>query len=298
LVLQFRWLAAAGAIISLALAATLVITVRANGSDVLATIALALAILAFVVQLIVFIVQTTAANQQMVQAQELHGQMTTVLSQIGERTQGIHEEVGRMSERMYDLVAPKTAAVASAAGRRATRLELLEARPRDFPPGSPPSVNSAILASLNTWPSEQEAPALINHLASLSEDQRQKFYSLLLDEAQYRGPDGSGAIGPGLPADVVSDDTWSDLVERFSSSADGPEFVGLSEQGREVGRLLVPSGEPPAYLAAAAPYREEYGALREEVGMRAADIQRGRREHVSETRSAQASRRRGGQAEG
>ncbi|HXN01428.1 MAG TPA: hypothetical protein VN973_06005 [Candidatus Dormibacteraeota bacterium] len=68
LVVEFRWLAAAGAIISLALAATLVVTTRSNGSDVLATIALALAILAFVVQLIVFIVQTTAASQQMLQS--------------------------------------------------------------------------------------------------------------------------------------------------------------------------------------------------------------------------------------
>lgn len=57
-------LAAAGAILSLDLAAALVIVVRVLGSDVLATIALTLAMLAFVVQLIVFIVQSATSNQQ------------------------------------------------------------------------------------------------------------------------------------------------------------------------------------------------------------------------------------------
>jgi len=190
-----------------------------------------------------------------------------------------------MSDRMYDLIAPKTAAVASAEGRQASRSELLESRERDYPPGSPPSVNRAILSILNTWPSEQEAPELINHLGSLTPEQKQLFYSLLFDDVEYRDAD-SHAVGPGLPADV-DEKRWSDLLERFTPTTDSREFVGLSDKGRQVGRLLVPTGEPPAYLAGAAPFRQEFDARRREVKERTAEIQRRGREQNSGAESGQ-----------
>jgi hypothetical protein len=264
LVIPFRLAAAGGAVISLVLAVVLVIVVRTNGTDVLATIALALAILAFVVQLIVFIVQTSATNQQMLQAQQLYGQMNTVLGQIGERTEGTQVEMRRISEHFLQSVFPKAVAAHSGpdASEASEAEELETAIETDWPTGSPPSVNRALLTALSTYPSEGDAPPLIERLAAATDAGRHNFYRLVNDEVYYRSEDSSGLIGPGLPARGV-EPSLSDLVEQFSVHE--KPFIGLSEAGRQVARLLVPEENPPPYIGDGVPaFREEYRNFRKD----------------------------------
>ncbi len=264
LVIPYRLAAAGGAVVSLVLAIALVIVVRTSGTDVLATIALALATLAFVVQLIVFIVQTSAANQQMLQAQQLYGQMNAVLGQIGERTEGTQVEMRRISEHFLQSVFPKTVAAHSGPdASEANEAEELEtAIETEWPTGSPPSVNRALLTALSAYPSEADAPPIIQRLAALSDAARRDFYRLVNDDVYYRSGDSSRWIGPGLPARGL-EPSLGDLVEQFN--VHDKQFIALSEVGRQVARLLVPEDDPPPYIGDGVQgFREEYRNFRKD----------------------------------
>jgi hypothetical protein len=76
----------------------------------------ATAILAFVVQLIVYVVQTATANQQLMQAQQLHGATLEILAQIQERSEGTQATVATINERLLAHILGKALPEASAAG--------------------------------------------------------------------------------------------------------------------------------------------------------------------------------------
>ena len=94
----------------------LVIIVSIKDVDLLSTVALGLAILAFVVQLIVYIVQTAAANQQLLQSQQLHGATLRILAEIEEKSAGTQATVRTISERLLAHVLGKAIPEASAQG--------------------------------------------------------------------------------------------------------------------------------------------------------------------------------------
>lgn len=68
--------------------------------DVLALVALCLAVLAFLVQIFVFIVQTFSSNQQLLRAEQLNGSTARALATIEEKAEGTRLAVARLDDRI------------------------------------------------------------------------------------------------------------------------------------------------------------------------------------------------------
>lgn len=72
----------AGVVFGIASAASLVVVASIREADVLATVALTLAVLAFVVQIIVFLVQSSTSSQQMLRGEALYSDTKGLLREV------------------------------------------------------------------------------------------------------------------------------------------------------------------------------------------------------------------------
>jgi hypothetical protein len=272
----------AGAALVVAIAALTVLAIVAAVKDVdtLSTVALTLAILAFVIQILVFVVQGYTANAQMLQAQTLHGQMTTVLGQIRTQAKGTQTAVDKMSDQLLSAALGKAAAEAGGdaltSPRFAARVqeivrESLGAASAEasvalgtseveesYPPAAP---DPEIVATMMSWPPEEAAEAAVEVFRSLSPAGRRSLFSFASDELTTRLQGAS--LGPGLFADPVDEIVEAGLVERAHPTRRraGYYLHQLTDLGRSVGRLLMAPEPPPPYLQDAfdqlvAPVRE------------------------------------------
>ncbi|MFL5914158.1 MAG: hypothetical protein ACJ752_00765 [Gaiellaceae bacterium] len=253
----------------LLIASLTTLALAVDGKDALATTALGLAIVAFVVQLLVFIVQGVAANDQMVQSQELYGKMLEALAQIGERTAHTERVVERLDERVVGSALGKGYAQTSQdldpndpefVGALARNVlpylreaESPVARPRSTGSGYPlrsGREDQEIRRVLLSWPPADEAESALETLEGLSEDSRNVLLDYAADEYVYRGPDT--AVAPGYFGGLSNSDELLDkgLVAATWGIVDeaGEPLIAMTDAGRAAVRLLTAEGDPPAYI--------------------------------------------------
>jgi hypothetical protein len=99
---DYRVVAIISGLLAITCLTSLVIVVNSKGSDELATIALALAIITFLSQLIVFVVQSIASNAQLMQNQRLYGETQLLLTRVEERVSSAKEAVSNMQSWVMD----------------------------------------------------------------------------------------------------------------------------------------------------------------------------------------------------
>jgi heme/copper-type cytochrome/quinol oxidase subunit 4 len=272
LTIPYRIVAIASLILTLTCLTTVVVVVSSKDADALSTVALSLAIIAFVVQIIVFIVQMTSASDQMVQAQQLYGSMRGLIGQIEERTAGTQASVQLMSDRMLEHVLGRAMQDTEESGlhvgnpgfttsvaQRAAELAS-ESEPPDFPPRtSSVEEDMRVLAKLASLPADPgEVRTSLATLLNLTDLELRDLWRFVRDEVQYRQPNRS--TGPGLPSSYVQMGlVEKGLLEALDWVSNGQSFLGLSEAGRDAGRLLAAPGPIPDGLPELEQIRARFG---------------------------------------
>ena len=99
-VIPWQRIAFASGLVAVASLATLVVVTAVRESDVLSTVALALAILAFAAQLAIAIVQSQAAVEQRGRLEEINGDTRALLADIRATTGGVLNTVQSQFERV------------------------------------------------------------------------------------------------------------------------------------------------------------------------------------------------------
>ena len=276
-ILSLRAVAVVMAVFGFSCLTVLIVVTAVDSENALATVALALAVLAFTVQLIVFVAQHGMAGEQGRRNEELHGSMQGVLAEISEKTAGTQLDVRRMSdrsERMSEAILSKN--FADAQGGRVDYRRLAsdlnrtvdesdgdaQAAPQedDFWPARQIRPNDeAVVHQLQTFPEADDVGDSLTMLKDLSSDARQRLKSFGDDEARARKP--GYLLDPALLEEESSELEKQGLIEPHPGSANLPErrdgFMRLTEDGREVARLLTARGDPPEYLPGLKQIRDE-----------------------------------------
>jgi DNA uptake protein ComE-like DNA-binding protein len=105
--IPWRTVAIGSLLINLGTVGTVAAVATINGSDALATVALALAIIAFICQLIIFSVQTWQSGEQLRQAQELNSATGSLLGEVRARIEGTHQMVSTQYQELLHLTTLK-----------------------------------------------------------------------------------------------------------------------------------------------------------------------------------------------
>jgi len=254
----------AAAICLAGLAAVLALT----DSDALATIALVLAITAFIVQIIVTVIQNAASREAEAASRELNSETNQVLQEIKATSAAnqkiLAEQFNSLLEALISGHAP--GGNASDKARRDARPKADEAPPEQsdsmaqlrLPASSwlrnasptPSDEDSRILDRIRSWPDEEEGLALADTLRSLSPQASASLQRLIDDEISSRQLGGWVGLGKGGPALSASGDR--ELADKGLAEEDvhgSTPILRLTEEGREVGRLLSARGSPPPRLA-------------------------------------------------
>jgi hypothetical protein len=252
-IVSARTVASVASLAALGLLATLAIVVGVKSVDILATVALALAILAFVVQLIVYVVQTTSSERQLADARTLHSEMMTVLTQLQERSIGTQQSIDLIREQVIEDLRAKAkgnfvageAASAAVSGSEAVASQRRETRAEpEYPPPLPPSTAAEIQEELSAWPEADEVADIVDTVTQLGTPGRIGLDWLVRDTLDFTEP-GRG-VGPGIPADV---EALRRLISAgFAEFVPGFQLVVPSAKGRKYGRFYTAKGDPPDYI--------------------------------------------------
>jgi hypothetical protein len=252
-------LAVASTCIALACLVVLVVVASINDVDTLSTVALALAIIAFVAQLIVFVVQTSAANQQMLQSRELHSELVRLLGLMGERARGTEAAVSTINERLLEAALGKALGTTGTGGEDAKSIAREVAAMLNVPadtivapapserspsPGAVTDIEAhdAAARRLRSFPQDPEAALRV--LTALDSNAREGLRRFAQDELTHAGTPlgvGRGSEMPGFDQ-LLADG----LVEAISP---GRSIYALSDDGRDVARLLYGEGPYPSAIA-------------------------------------------------
>lgn len=241
-------------IIALASLGTLVTVVALKDIDALSTVALALAIIAFVVQLIVFVLQSVETNRQSTHAEELHGRLVGLLSQIEERTQGTQHSVDAMSTRMLEALIGKASneglatdsrefaqvVATGLSNARTSQREPVDLDSTDWPPPLPAEQAALIHAEMRSWPDPADSAALLPQIAAMDFQRQCDLARFARD--MYKSTEPGMSIGPGLFGMGSEDLKEMGLLE----DVPGWNMYRLSAAGRRVGRVFTAVGDPPA----------------------------------------------------
>ena len=244
--------------------AALAVVASIHDADTLSTVALALAVIAFVAQLIVFVVQADAANAQMVQSRQLHGELQHLLGEMGERTRGTEVTVQTINERLIEAVIGKRLgeragfpSSADAVRRFAEDVSAEVAADTASPdrgqphflPRTPTPDDAEIIRIMTAFPSEDEARAALATLSSLDLIDVGRLGIFAADEIKSRQP--WAVYDPGFSAIEDDDLEKAGLVARVpgSEAIVGSPMSALTPEGRELGRLLTATDSPPPALA-------------------------------------------------
>jgi hypothetical protein len=268
LVLRERYVAVAAGVFALACLASLAIVSHVRNADGLATIALSLAILAFAIQIIVFAAQAQTAAQQSVQSEQLNADTRSLLSEVQTTARSTEAMVGeqfrellrafmgaasataqeggkfdpnelerRMMENVRREFGGSARTVASASAR--TRAEARGGPARTLPPESQP---------LLTFPdSPVEGESSLQFLENASPAAVRRLFALASDEIRNAGRPTS-YVGLGRqPADAELRE--AELVHETRVRTQGAirTVTRLTDQGRQIARLLTAVGDIPGW---------------------------------------------------
>jgi hypothetical protein len=241
--------------------ATLVVVASVKNADVLATVALALAVLAFAAQLVIAIAQGQSASQQLLQSERVNTETQRLLSEIRSGS----NELALTIRRQFDFVLRH--ALGSAVPRAVKEAGLDTLQPNEIQrlesalgaPFATPRIGSSVAPSsasealdyLQTAPTEQEAgnaPEVVLKLTPVEVIALQK---VAQNEVQQLRLGTSVGVPIGEPAVGSRSLLKHGLIAAISSPdpGDSHTWVRLTQSGREVARLVLLDGVPP-WLAA------------------------------------------------
>lgn len=236
------------------------IAVSVRGVDLLSIVALALAILAFTIQIIVFAIQAADAASASRRSLELHAQLTSLLSEVRERTGSTQKSVDSINERLLEAIIGKKIGksrpgdliggsedfaeeVVAEYVRAAETVAEPRRRPvtNTFAPPLPDEEAASLQAEMKRWPSDAEAPEIIESLGQMNDEEAIDVIRLAKDALTYTRP--RSFAGPGLPTIEES------LVEQgIAEKLPGWKLFVLTPKGRRLGRLFTPKGDlPPVF---------------------------------------------------
>lgn len=266
--------AIANGILAIASIVTLAFVVTANNADILATLALALAIVAFFIQIAVFIVQMYVAAQFEARAGRLLGEIRTSVTSL----EGfLQKQFAAVLDHAFEKTVVETTVKQDHEVQtpvfEAHLKENIQAALREFgltPPAiaprawSPQSISvSQDVEEMETFPrNETDGVRAYQTLATLTPDAVQGLRMLARDEINSRRDGGPIGLGYSTPRRKFYDDLLlAELAQLIdnpqiglflrSSAVDEPKkWVVLTDEGRNVGRLLSAIGPVPAYLRA------------------------------------------------
>ncbi|MGC1851288.1 MAG: hypothetical protein WA687_02480 [Solirubrobacterales bacterium] len=260
LILPLRAVSIVSVVFGFTCLGVLVVVTAVDDNDALSTVALALAILAFSVQLIVFIAQQNLASEQGRRNEELYGSMQTVLAEIREKAEGTQADVRTINEKLLSALISKNAS--DGGGLAHVLPQLLDpanASPHEgqsdalswvsrLPERRPVLEDERYVQTLESFPSQEEAPELMQQLTALSPNDQ--------DQLKRFGDDEIIARRPGSPFDpwlfAPGNLLEHGFVEPYPPERQpdqGPKVFRLTDRGRNVARLLTANGDPPPYLA-------------------------------------------------
>ena len=97
----WKGIAIAATLVAIGASAVLTVIATVKGVDVLATVALSLAILAFILQIILFIAQTGASSA-------INSQTSTLLAEVRAKVEGISTAVNQQTDRLWSAALRET----------------------------------------------------------------------------------------------------------------------------------------------------------------------------------------------
>jgi hypothetical protein len=233
----------------------LIAVVALKHSDALASIALVLAIAAFIVQIIVSALQNAASRAAEAASRGLNFETNKALEQIKANAAANQEILARQFDTLLDaLVKGRDAGLGQKSETNGGSSSQPEA-PTDFRSLGrrvslgPSQSDMRILEMLRSFPDDEEARQLLKHFDRLSPAAAALLDRYAEDELQSR----EAGAEPGLAASeapVVSKARATLLDESLLESR-GDEYFSLTDQGRQVARLLRATGDPPPSVAEA-----------------------------------------------
>ena len=238
-------------IVAAASIGALVVVASVKKADVLATVALALAVLAFVAQLVIAIAQGQAANQQLLQSERVNTETQSLLSEIrsgnNELTLTVRQQFDFVLRHALGSAVPHAVKKAGLGNLQPHEMERLEnaleaslATPSLGYSVAPSSASEA-LDYLQTSPAELEAgkaPEIVLSLTSVEVIALQK-----IAQGELRQLRLETAVGMPITESAVGSRS---LLERgllaqipAPSSEDNYTWVRLTQGGREIARLIL-----------------------------------------------------------
>jgi hypothetical protein len=271
--------AGAASLVAVSSVAALILLIAIRGVEILSATALSLAILAFVLQLVVFIAQAWTSSQQSLHSQMLNTETRLLLTEVRASAQGMERMMTSQFERMLDHVLSSIPRELDALSAKSDGGENgdadMEARLRDLrgrlqgrwdeemrnvlgapwpraerqPSPAPSPESAARLAMLQTYPDEPEGLRALGTLRTLPPESVTMLRRYGDDEIRSlrRGeqPGLRGTRGGESHRQRLLD---AGLLRPREGLADQYQ---LTESGRRAARLLVATGQPPAYLVGA-----------------------------------------------
>lgn len=236
-----------GAVVGVVCLIGLAAVLALKGEDALATVALVLAITAFVVQIIVAIMSSAAARGAEAAAQSLNFETNKALEQIKASAAANQAILARQFDTLLDALIKRSPGAKSEADEGISTASDIWSLRGGFRPG-PSAEAQRIIDRLRTFPSEDEAGPVVEAFQRLSPAGVAMLDRYARDELNSRE---TGAE-PGLrsvkdsPAHTQARDQ---LMGEGLLEDRGDGYHALSDQGREVARLLKGRGLPGPTVA-------------------------------------------------
>jgi hypothetical protein len=217
-----KGLAISMAILALACLTSLIIVVAVRKENLLATIALSLAIVTFVVQIIVYVVQASVASEQLMQSQTLFGTIQGLLVKVDEKASGTQAAVTTMSDKMLaTLLSPREK---EASEFETAERDAIQTTPRPFQ--TTPEQRAS-----ETSTSAEAATRETRSTASPATNELSPEQAALVERARERITELSPDITPRYPQ-KTDEDRARDLtiLARLTSFPEQPEARELADE--------------------------------------------------------------------
>lgn len=239
----------------------LVAVVSLDDADELASIALVLAIAAFVVQIIVSALQNAASRAAESGSQRLNSETNMALEQIKANAVANQEILARQFDTLLDALIqrdgrrPKDSGdgttpekAGTGGGASSARADSLWTR-NLLRSSGPSAEDERVIDRIRSFPSEEEARGLLVKLKSLSASAVAMLERYAKDELSSR--QAGQEVGLVRSDTPLARDTFDELraAGLLEVDADDEALSRLTEEGREIVRLIKGSDTPPPIVA-------------------------------------------------
>jgi hypothetical protein len=242
-------------VVALGSLASLVIVAGVREADVLAVVALSLAILAFAIQIIVFMAQASSTSQQVSQAQRVNADTRALLSELQTQTRDTNAALTDQYDKLLDrllLVAKEAGSDTGASEGGATLAEVQERlleeiqRSRQIPERAGPRLVLADTRGRSTpppreWPASSTIRRLEEMgLANLGLAGRTELAAFASDWALSVDRDMPDGLSRDPDSPGIHDLLAMGLVRQPAGSYDDrAQYFVLTAAGRDAARLLL-----------------------------------------------------------